>query len=317
MALAQSITVAEQGGEACRQLMALLGDLRPTAPTVGFTGPPGAGKSTLVDATVRLLRARGSTVGVLAVDPSSPFTRGAFLGDRVRLSAHSTDPGVFVRSMGTRGQAGGLSAAAADAVWLLRAFGLDEVIVETVGVGQSELALRSVVDTTVVLVAPGAGDRIQAQKAGVMEIADVFAVNKADLPDAARTVGDLRSSIRLRPAGRWRPPVVATIASRPDDSHAQLWAAVDSHRRHLAGAPPTAQPGRGQLLDTVADLVAVRARAWARAALDHDERLRYAVTSGASAPYAAAEELGDRLGLPASSARDGTGPRLVAGREIR
>jgi LAO/AO transport system kinase len=296
-ALAQAITVVEQGGPAVAELLTLLPPRAAATPTVGVTGPPGAGKSTLLDAMVRLLRSRGRTVGVLAVDPSSPFTRGAFLGDRVRMSAHGADPGVFVRSMGARGHSGGLSAAAADAIWLLRSFGFDEVLVETVGVGQSELALRSAVDTTVVLVPPDAGDRIQMAKAGIMEIADVFVVNKGDLPGARSTAGGLRSSVRLRPAGGWRPPVVATVANRPDDSHAALWDAIVAHRHHLAATRAAGDCSAQRAAETVADMVALRARAWARSVLTGDPDARAAVESG-MAPYAVAGQLCARLGLP-------------------
>lgn len=295
-ALAQVITVVERGGAPLAELLGLLPGPGAGTPTVGITGPPGAGKSTLVDALVRLLRDGGRTVGVLAVDPSSPVTGGAFLGDRVRLAGHSTDPGVFIRSMGARGHPGGLSAAAADAVWVLRAFGFDEVLVETVGVGQSELALRSVVDTAVVLVPPGAGDLIQMAKAGIMEIADVFVVTKGDLPGAARTASDLCAAVRLRAAGQWRPPVVTTVAGRADDSHAKLWQAVGQHRTHLAAQPAGApRPDRGA--EAVVDMVAAAARAGARDALARDERVGMALASGV-APYLVAQLVCERLGLP-------------------
>ncbi len=296
-ALARALSVVEKGGAPQAELLALLPQRRPTTPSVGITGPPGAGKSTLVDAMVRLLRAGGRTVGVLAVDPSSPFTQGAFLGDRVRLAGHSTDPGVFIRSMGARGHSGGLSLAAADAIWLLRAFGFDEVLVETVGVGQSELALRSVVDTTVVVVPPDTGDRIQMAKAGIMEIADVFVVNKGDLPGAGRTAADLRGSIRLRAAGRWRPPVVTTVANRPDESHAALWEAVLQHRTHLLASPADEDRGRERAAEAVADLVAVASRAWARHLLAQDAQLGDAVDGGV-APSVVAQQICDRLGVP-------------------
>lgn len=296
-ALAQAVSVVEKGGAPLADLLALLPSAGPATPTVGITGPPGAGKSTLVDAMVRLLRAGERTVGVLAVDPSSPFTGGAFLGDRVRLSGHSTDPGVFVRSMGARGHAGGLSLAAADAIWVLRSFGFDEVLVETVGVGQSELSLRSVVDTTVVVVPPETGDRIQLAKAGIMEIADVFVVSKGDLPGAARMAADLRGSVRLRPAGRWRPPVVPTIATRPDDSHAALWQAVEQHRAHLGRAPIGKGFGWARTADAVADLVAVAARGWAKGVLAEDAGIRAALEGGAP-PYLVTQQICERLGLP-------------------
>lgn len=293
-ALAQALSVVERGGAPLATLLALLPEAGAVVPTVGITGPPGAGKSTLVDALVRFLRDSGRTVGVLAVDPSSPFTRGAFLGDRVRLSGHSTDPGVFVRSMGARGHAGGLSLAAADAIWVLRSFGFDEVLVETVGVGQSELALRSVVDTTVVVVPPEAGDQIQMAKAGIMEIADVFVVNKGDLPGAGRAAADLRGAVRLRAGGQWRPPVVTTIANRPDDSHAALWEAIEQHRAHRAASPVDRDRGREHTAEVVADLVAVAARAWAKRLLADDDEVRALLDSGA-APYLIAQPIYERL----------------------
>lgn len=293
-ALAQSITMVEDGGQPLTALLRLLSDSGAAAPRVGFTGPPGVGKSTLVDAMVGVLRAGGRSVGVLAVDPSSPFTRGALLGDRVRLSGHSLDPGVFIRSMGARGYAGGLSMATADALWLMSAFGLDEVIVETVGVGQSELALPSVVDTTVVVVPPDAGDRIQVQKAGIMEIADIFVVNKADLNGASRMVSDLRSSVRLRASSGWRPLVVATVANRLDDSHAVLWEAIESHRRHLATSPASEGRAVNRLSDAVVEMVAGRVRAWARGVLAGDEDLRRTLKNG-GAPQATAQHLMDLL----------------------
>ena len=295
-ALAQVLTIVEAGGGPMEELLSLLPAAEPGTPTVGITGPPGAGKSTLLDALVRLLRAGGRTVGVLAVDPSSPFTGGAFLGDRVRLSGHSTDPGVFIRSMGARGHAGGLSLAAADALRVLRSFGFDEVLVETVGVGQSELALRSVVDTAVVVVPPGAGDRIQMAKAGIMEIADVFVVTKSDLPGAARTAADLQGAVRLRAAGQWRPPVVATVATRPDDSHAALWQAVEQHRASLPGGTD-----RGRRPDAtagvVADRVAASARAWASEVLADDPVVRAMLEAGCPSGEVV-RELCERLGLP-------------------
>ena len=295
--LAQAISVVEKGGAPRAELLALLPQGRPATPSVGITGPPGAGKSTLVDAMVRLLRADGRTVGVLAVDPSSPFTGGAFLGDRVRMAGHSTDPGVFIRSMGARGHSGGLSLAAADAIWVLRSFGFDEVLVETVGVGQSELALRSVVDTTVVVVPPEAGDQIQMAKAGIMEVADVFVVNKGDLHGASHTAADLRGSVRLRAADRWRPPVVTTVANRPDESHAALWEAVAQHRAHLMASPVDEDRGRERTAEAVADMVAVATREWVRRLLAQDEQLGDALAGGV-APYLVAQQICDRLSVP-------------------
>jgi LAO/AO transport system kinase len=197
----------------------------------GITGPPGAGKSTLVNEIARALRAKQRTVGVLAVDPSSPISGGALLGDRIRMEERTTDPGVYIRSMASRGSHGGLSRAAADACDVLDAFGLDEVLLETVGVGQAEYDVVSATDTVLVVLCPGAGDGIQAMKAGILEIADVLVVNKADLPGADRLALDLEESVHIRTAGRgvWAPPVVSCSAAKSQGIDDVL-AAVEAHR---------------------------------------------------------------------------------------
>jgi LAO/AO transport system kinase len=204
----------------------------------GLTGPPGVGKSTLTTAIIARQRAAGRRVAVLAVDPSSPFSGGALLGDRVRMAEHSTDPGVFIRSMSSRGELGGLSAAAPAAADLLSAIGFDDVIVETVGVGQNEIAVLRLADSVVVVLAPGMGDGVQAAKAGILEIADVLVVNKSDHDGAAATVRDLKGMVALGRSGSadaadWRVPVVSTTASTAagvDD----LLTALTAHRDHLA-----------------------------------------------------------------------------------
>jgi LAO/AO transport system kinase len=198
---------------------------------VGITGPPGSGKSTLVNALIQRLRAQGQRVGVVAVDPTSPFTGGALLGDRIRMQDHSTDPEVFVRSMATRGSLGGLAPATNEAVAVLDAWGAATILVETVGTGQAEVDVVSAADTVVVVTAPGLGDGVQTIKAGVMEIGDVFAVNKADRPEADRTVVDLRMALGMIPEGQWRPPVLTTVATA-GDGVADLLEAVIEHRRH-------------------------------------------------------------------------------------
>jgi len=200
----------------------------------GITGPPGAGKSTLVNELARTLRAKDRTVGVLAVDPSSPISGGALLGDRIRMEERTSDPGVYIRSMATRGSHGGLSRAAADACDVLDAFGLDEVLLETVGVGQAEYDVVSATDTVLVVLCPGAGDGIQAMKAGILEIADVLVVNKSDLPGADRLMMDLEESVHIRSAGRdvWAPPVVACSAAKSQGID-ELLAAIEGHREHL------------------------------------------------------------------------------------
>jgi LAO/AO transport system kinase len=234
--VARLISLVEDASPLLREVAAALTPHTGRARVLGLTGPPGVGKSTITTALVRALRQRGQRVGVLAVDPSSPFSGGALLGDRVRMADHTGDPGVFIRSMATRGHLGGLAWATPQALRVLDAAGCDVVLVETVGVGQSELEVASLADTTLVLLAPGAGDGIQAAKAGIMEIADVFVVNKADRDGADRTVRDLRSTLTMsdRPAGSWEPPVVRTVATRDTDSGVDdVLTAVGEHRTWL------------------------------------------------------------------------------------
>src|SRR5262249_32800956 len=208
----------ENGSSGLRPVMTALAPLTGQARVIGLTGAPGVGKSTATAALVAAYRERELRVGVLAVDPTSPFTGGALLGDRVRMQDHATDPGVFIRSMATRGHLGGLSRAAPQALRVLDAAGFGVLLVETVGVGQAEVEVASLADTTRVRVAPGMGDSIQAAKAGILEVADIFVVNKADRPGAQETVRDLRAMIALarRGPGEWRPPIVTTIAVKGD-----------------------------------------------------------------------------------------------------
>src|SRR5262249_28839526 len=202
------------------------------AAIVGFTGPPGVGKSTLIGRLVALARKHDREVAVLSIDPSSPFTEGALLGDRIRLSEHFLDPGVFIRSMGTRGHGGGLAEATLQALLVLDAAGKDLVFLETVGTGQRQVGVDSGAGTVVVVLMPGSGDSIQALKAGIMEIPDVIVVNKRDHPLAEATANDVRGVLRLAPAGDWRPPVVLTDAVRGDGVDA-LWERIGEHRAHL------------------------------------------------------------------------------------
>ena len=235
MAVARLITWAERGHadfpEALRGFFGRVG----RAGRVGVTGPPGAGKSTLVNELVQLHRAEHRTVGVLAVDPSSPFTGGALLGDRIRMEDRTADPGVFIRSMASRGSHGGLARAAVDACDVMDAFGFDELLVETVGVGQAEYDVVSAADTVLVVLCPGAGDGIQAMKSGLLEVADVLVVNKSDAHGADRLVRDLEEAVHLRRDEHrdWRPPVVACSAGR-SQGVAGVLEAVAEHRAHIA-----------------------------------------------------------------------------------
>jgi LAO/AO transport system ATPase len=219
-AVARLISLVEHDSPLLREVAAALAPYGGHAEVIGLTGSPGVGKSTLTSALVLALRATGKRVGVLAVDPSSPFSGGALLGDRVRMQAHAADGGVFIRSLASRGQLGGLSAAVPQAVRVLDAAGSDIVLVETVGVGQSEVEIASLADATILVLTPGLGDGIQTAKAGIIEIADIFAVNKADLDGADQVVRDLRGMQSLggrhSEAGSWRPPIVKTVAARGD-----------------------------------------------------------------------------------------------------
>lgn len=231
-AAARLISVLENDGDEAPGALRALFPHTGRAHIVGVTGPPGSGKSTLVDAAVRGLRARGSRVGVVAVDPTSPFSGGALLGDRIRMQDHSTDPDVFVRSMATRGSLGGLSPTASHAVSVLDAWGASIVFIETVGTGQAEVDVVGAADTIVVVTVPGLGDGVQTLKAGIMEIGDVFVVNKADRPDAERAVVELKMVLGLAAASGWHSPVLTTIATS-GKGVGELLTAIGDHRRHL------------------------------------------------------------------------------------
>jgi LAO/AO transport system kinase len=238
-ALAKLLTIVERGGEESRRLLASVYPQSGSAHVVGVTGPPGAGKSTLVNQLIGQIRAEGDEVAALLVDPSSPFSGGAILGDRIRMQDRVMDPGVYTRSMASRGQLGGMSDAAPKAAIVLDAAGFGYVLVETVGVGQAEVDIVESADTTLVVLNPGWGDSIQAAKAGLLEIGDVFVVNKADRPGVESTVADLNHMLHDGPERAWTPPVVTTIAQTGQGVD-ELWEAVLSHQHHLVGEPGAA-----------------------------------------------------------------------------
>ena len=230
-AVARAISLVEDGAEPAQRLLAALFPHAGRSLVVGVTGPPGAGKSSLVDRLTALLRAEGRSVGVVAVDPSSPFSGGAILGDRIRMQAHATDPGVFIRSMATRGHLGGLAAATDHVVSVLSAAGKDVILVETVGVGQDEVEIVGTADVSVVVLVPGLGDEVQALKAGIMEIADVFVVNKADREGIDRVVAEIESMLSLVPSDAPPPAIVRTVATRDEGTRALADAVAAFHAR--------------------------------------------------------------------------------------
>ena len=293
-AIARLITLVENNDPALPELAATLAPFTGQAQIIGLTGSPGVGKSTTTNELVRALRARGHRVGVLAVDPSSPYTGGAILGDRVRMQDHATDTGVYIRSMSTRGHLGGLAAATPQAVRVLEGAGCDVVLVETVGVGQAEVEVASLADTTLVLLAPGMGDGIQAVKAGILEIADVFVVNKADRDGADATYHDIQGMIALgeRGPGQWRPPVIRAVAAKGEGIDDVL-AAIDKHRAWLVAHDELRgrREARAAAEVEAIALTVVRERMGAL----HDgtalPALAAAVAAGALDPYTAAREL--------------------------
>src|SRR5918997_1566394 len=229
-AIARLISLVEDGGTDLSAAMQALYPHTGGSYSVGITGAPGAGKSTLTERLIARVRADGHQVGVLAIDPSSPFSGGALLGDRVRMQTHATDPEVFIRSMATRGHLGGIALATPEAMRVLEAAGKDVVFIETVGVGQAEVAITDACDTTLVVVNPGWGDAVQAAKAGLMEIADVFVVNKADRDGARQSVQELKQMLEMSNAP-WRPEVVQTIATK-NEGIDELWTAIEKHRAY-------------------------------------------------------------------------------------
>jgi LAO/AO transport system kinase len=293
-AVARLISLVEDASPALREVMAALVPHAGGAAVVGVTGSPGVGKSTVTSALVASFRAEGRRVGVLAVDPSSPFSGGALLGDRVRMQEHATDPGVYIRSMATRGHLGGLAWATPQALRVLDAAGCEVVLVETVGVGQSEVEVAALADTTLVLLAPGMGDGIQAAKAGILEVGDVFVVNKADRDGADQVVRDLRGAIRLaeRAPGDWRPPIVKAVAVRREGLD-DVRSAVAKHRDWMERSGELDLRRRRRVRDEI-EAIAVTALRQRFGDLHGDARLdtlAEKVLAGQYDPYAAADEI--------------------------
>ena len=299
-AKARLLSLIERGGDAAREVGRLAAPNAGHAYTIGLTGAPGAGKSTLTSALIRHLRGLGDEVAVLAVDPSSPFTGGAILGDRVRMQDHATDPGVFIRSMATRGHLGGLALATPEAIRLLDALGHRWIIVETVGVGQVEVEVAGKADTTVVVVNHGWGDSVQAAKAGLMEVADVFAINKADRAGVDDTRRDLQQMLEMAaetaaPASEgWTVPIVATVGS-DGTGVSELWSAVVAHREHIAATGVLDRRRRFRLGEELREIVARRLEQRARDICTGERwgELTEAVLDRALDPWSAADEMLD------------------------
>jgi LAO/AO transport system kinase len=272
-ALARAITLIESSDPIAYELVRELYPETGKAYAVGVTGPPGVGKSSLISALVRHVRERDVTVGVISVDPSSPFTRGALLGDRIRLADHFLDPEVFIRSMGTRGHLGGLAEATLQAALLLDAAGKDLLFVETVGAGQSEVEIISIADTVLLVLMPGSGDSIQALKAGIMEIPDVIAVNKRDHPAAKTMVNEVRSILALDTEEGWQPPIVLTEAIKGEGID-ELWSKIEEHRAYLQDNGLLAERRARNLAAEVFAVASARAKGHLEQAVGDDPELR-------------------------------------------
>lgn len=289
-AVARLISLVEDGGSGLGTVMKQLYPHTGGAYSIGITGAPGAGKSSLTERLIARVRSDGRDVGVLAIDPSSPFSGGALLGDRVRMQSHATDPSVFIRSMATRGHLGGLSLATPEAVRVLDASGKDVIIIETVGVGQAEVEITDACDTTVVVVNPGWGDAVQAAKAGLMEIADVFAVNKADRPGAKETARELKQMLDLSEAP-WKPEILETIAIKGEGID-DLWTAIEKHRAYQEEQGLLEDRRRRRVEREIREIVAERFRSQVDA---ESAELLQALTSQVTAreidPYEAAERI--------------------------
>ena len=272
-ALARAITLVENGDPVAYELIKELYPETGRGYAIGVTGPPGVGKSSLISALVRLVREEGTSVGVISVDPSSPFTKGALLGDRIRLADHFLDPDVFIRSMGTRGHLGGLAETTLQAALLLDAGGKELLFLETVGAGQSEVEVITIADTVLLVLMPGSGDSIQALKAGIMEIPDVIAVNKRDHPAAKTMLNEVRSILALDTEREWKPPIVLTEAVR-GEGIPELWEKIADHRRYLEESGTLAERRAANLAGEVFAVASARAKSRLEAAVAEDEELR-------------------------------------------
>ena len=300
-AIARAISYVENGDPAAVPLLKALFPHTGKAYLLGITGPPGGGKSTLVDKLIAHYRKQGSTVGVIAVDPSSPFSGGALLGDRVRMQAHATDPGVFIRSMGSRGHLGGLAVATADATAVLDAAGYGVIMVETVGIGQSEVEVATQVDTTLLVTVPGLGDDVQVLKAGTMEIADLFVVNKADRDGVEKCVIEIEQLLGAREMDEstFLPPIVPVVA-RDNKGIGELAEAIGKHRSYLAAGGRLEQKRKQRLRQQVHAIITARLDAWAHAKLTGDLEARENLEGmylRKTDPHAVAEEILKQLAL--------------------
>jgi LAO/AO transport system kinase len=297
-ALARAISLVENGDDVAYELVRELYPHTGRAYAIGVTGPPGVGKSSLISALVRHVRAEeGSSVGVVSVDPSSPFTQGALLGDRIRLADHFLDPEVFIRSMGTRGHLGGLAEATLQALLLLDAAGKDVVFLETVGTGQSEVEIIGIADTVLLVLMPGSGDSVQALKAGIMEIPDVIAINKSDHPAAKTMLKEVRSILAIGPQRQWEPPIVLTEALTGEHVP-RLWEQLVAHRAHLQEDGRLEERRRRNLAGEVFAVASSRAKTHLEAAVQDDPELRRlldAVQRRELDPLSAVREIMERV----------------------
>ena len=292
--LARTLSLLERGGAAAREVGRLAYSRTGGGYTVGITGAPGAGKSTLTSAVIKHLRAAQTEVAVLAIDPSSPFTGGAILGDRVRMQDHATDPGVFIRSMATRGHLGGLSLSTPEAIRLLDAVGREWILVETVGVGQVEVEIAGKADTTVVVLNPGWGDSVQANKAGLMEIADIFVINKADRKGVEETRRDIEQMLELSDLAHdaWHPPIIATVGNT-GQGVPELWEAVVRHRAEISTHGQLGERRDFRLREELREIVARRLEMKARQVCTGErwEQIQGDVLARRTDPWSAADEM--------------------------